>query len=194
MRPQSWRARSPNASRSADGRRAHAQLALDAADRLTSANVNAVAVDLGVSERHLRRVFREAVGVSPKAFAKLTRFHRALRAAREDASRELGEHRRRSRLLRPSASHRRVPRDRGRDAARVARGAARGSVARVTGCPQIPARRLAEQRNAIRATKANRTVLVRRDTATPQGDTFRELRCFEATGTGSATSQRLDGR
>jgi AraC-like DNA-binding protein len=69
----------------ADARRARAQLALDAADRLTSANVNAVAVDLGISERHLRRVFRETVGVSPKAFAKLTRFHRALRAAREDS-------------------------------------------------------------------------------------------------------------
>jgi AraC-like DNA-binding protein len=68
----------------ADGRRARAQLALDAADRLTSANVNAVAGDLGVSERHLRRVFRETVGVSPKAFAKLMRFRRALRAARED--------------------------------------------------------------------------------------------------------------
>jgi AraC-like DNA-binding protein len=61
-----------------------AQLASDAADRLTSANVNAVAVDLGMSERHLRRVFRETVGVSPKAFAKLTRFQRALRAARQD--------------------------------------------------------------------------------------------------------------
>jgi AraC-like DNA-binding protein len=69
----------------ANGRHAHAQLALAAADRLTSANVNAVAVDLGVSERHLRRVFRETVGVNPKAFAKLTRFHRALRAARDDA-------------------------------------------------------------------------------------------------------------
>jgi AraC-like DNA-binding protein len=67
-----------------DGRRARAQLALDAADRLTSANVNAVAVDLGVSERQLRRVFRETIGVSPKTFAKLTRFHRALRAVRED--------------------------------------------------------------------------------------------------------------
>ncbi|MFP2956402.1 helix-turn-helix domain-containing protein [Myxococcus sp. 1LA] len=66
------------------GRRARAQLALDAAERLTSANVNAVAVDIGVSERHLRRVFRETVGVSPKAFAKLVRFHRALRAALED--------------------------------------------------------------------------------------------------------------
>jgi AraC-like DNA-binding protein len=69
----------------AAGHHARAQLALAAADRLTSANVNAVAADLGVSERHLRRVFRETVGVSPKAFAKLTRFQRALRAAREDA-------------------------------------------------------------------------------------------------------------
>jgi AraC-like DNA-binding protein len=49
--------------------------------------VNAVASDLGVSARHLRRVFRETVGVSPKAFAKLARFNRALRAAREDARR-----------------------------------------------------------------------------------------------------------
>lgn len=65
-------------------RRARARLALDAADRLTSAGVGAVAADLGVSERHLRRVFRETVGVSPKAFARLARFHRALRAARED--------------------------------------------------------------------------------------------------------------
>jgi AraC-like DNA-binding protein len=62
-----------------------AQLALAAADRLSSANVNVVALDLGVSERHLRRVFGEIVGVSPKTFAKLTRFHRALRAAHDDA-------------------------------------------------------------------------------------------------------------
>lgn len=66
-----------------DGRRALPHLALAAATRLTSADVNVVAVDLGVSERHLRRVFREAVGVSPKAFSKLTRFRRALRAASE---------------------------------------------------------------------------------------------------------------
>lgn len=66
-------------------RPAHARLALAAADRLASANVNAVAADLGVSERHLRRVFRETVGLSPKTFAKLTRFHRALHLAREDA-------------------------------------------------------------------------------------------------------------
>ena len=46
--------------------------------------MNAVAADLGVSERHLRRVFREAIGLSPKAFTKLTRFHRARSAARQD--------------------------------------------------------------------------------------------------------------
>lgn len=67
------------------GRPARTQLALAAADRLASTGVNAVSVDLGVSERHLRRVFRDAVGLSPKAFAKLTRFHRALRAARENS-------------------------------------------------------------------------------------------------------------
>jgi AraC-like DNA-binding protein len=69
---------------SSDGRCSPAQLALDAAERLTDARVNAVATDLGVSERHLRRVFRETIGVSPKTFAKLARFHRALRAARGD--------------------------------------------------------------------------------------------------------------
>lgn len=64
---------------------ARAELALAAAARLTSANVRTVADELGVSERHLRRVFRATVGVSPKSFTKLTRFDRALRAAREDA-------------------------------------------------------------------------------------------------------------
>jgi AraC-like DNA-binding protein len=60
------------------------KVAFAAAERLVSATVSAVADDLGVSERHLRRVFRDAVGVSPKAFAKLARFHRALGAARTD--------------------------------------------------------------------------------------------------------------
>ncbi len=67
-----------------DARRARSPLALEAAERLASGDVNTVALDLGVSERHLRRVFREAIGMSPKAFAKLARFHRALRAARAD--------------------------------------------------------------------------------------------------------------
>lgn len=57
---------------------------LAAAERLESANVSTVADDLEVSERSLRRAFHHAVGMSPKAFAKLARFHRAVRAARED--------------------------------------------------------------------------------------------------------------
>jgi AraC-like DNA-binding protein len=79
-----WRARSEwFRARERRSRQSHWAERIDR-DRLTSANVSAVAVDLGVSERHLRRVFRETVGVSPKAFAKLKRFHRALRVARED--------------------------------------------------------------------------------------------------------------
>jgi AraC-like DNA-binding protein len=66
------------------GRRTQTQLVLDAADRLAKASVNAVASELGVSERHLRRVFRETIGVGPKTFAKVTRFRRAVRAAREE--------------------------------------------------------------------------------------------------------------
>lgn len=70
--------------RAAGGSHASGQLALAAADKLASA-VSTVAVDLGVSERHLRRLFRETVGVSPKTFAKLSRFHRALHAARRNS-------------------------------------------------------------------------------------------------------------
>ena len=62
-----------------------ARLALDAAGRLPQASVNAVAADLGVSERHLRRIFWETLGVSPKAFARLTRFRHAVSLAAADA-------------------------------------------------------------------------------------------------------------
>ena len=74
------------AAGSGNRRPARAQLAVAAAERLTrpSGSVYAVAAELGVSERHLRRVFRETVGVSPKAFARIARFQRALGAARED--------------------------------------------------------------------------------------------------------------
>lgn len=61
------------------------KLTRDAATLLTTSSVTAAAGDLGVSERHLRRVFRESVGLSPKEFAKLTRFHRALQAAKRGA-------------------------------------------------------------------------------------------------------------
>lgn len=64
---------------------AQTQLAREAAERLVFSNVREVSVYLGVSDRHLRRVFLEAVGVSPKAFAKLVRFRRAVRLAQQDA-------------------------------------------------------------------------------------------------------------
>jgi len=60
-------------------------LALEAAERLVGGKVSSVAASLGVSERHLRRVFREAIGMSPKQFARLARFRHALRAARENS-------------------------------------------------------------------------------------------------------------
>lgn len=61
---------------------AHTKLALEAATKLENRRVHDVANELGVSERNLRRVFHEEIGMSPKTFAKLSRFHRALRAAR----------------------------------------------------------------------------------------------------------------
>ncbi len=62
---------------------ANPRLALEAASRLARDSVDTVAADLGVSTRHLRRVFCEALGMGPKAFARLTRFHYALRDARQ---------------------------------------------------------------------------------------------------------------
>ena len=59
------------------------RLAQIAARRLESLTVASVAEDVGVSERHLRRVFREVVGLSPKEFSKLMRFERALNAAKD---------------------------------------------------------------------------------------------------------------
>lgn len=59
-----------------------ANIAVAAASRLAHASVADVADDLGVSERHLRRLFGDAVGMSPKAFSKLVRFRRAVHAAR----------------------------------------------------------------------------------------------------------------
>jgi AraC-like DNA-binding protein len=67
-----------------DARRTKPSLALKAAEKLVDTHVNTVAVDLGLSVRHLRRIFRDAFGLSPKAYAKLARFHRALDAARDD--------------------------------------------------------------------------------------------------------------
>jgi AraC-like DNA-binding protein len=58
------------------------RLVQSAARRLERCNVVSVADELGVSERHLRRVFGEVVGLSPKMFFKLVRFERALKTAK----------------------------------------------------------------------------------------------------------------
>jgi AraC-like DNA-binding protein len=52
-----------------------------ALDRLQNASLGQVARELGISERHLRRVLHDALGLSPKTYARLTRFARAVRAA-----------------------------------------------------------------------------------------------------------------
>jgi AraC-like DNA-binding protein len=66
------------------GRDAGEQLAVTAAPRLARARVGVVAAELGVSERHLRRVFQETVGLSPKTYARIARFHHAIRMVRRD--------------------------------------------------------------------------------------------------------------
>ena len=47
----------------------------------TETRVEAVAEQLGVTARHLRRAFLDAIGVGPKDFARTARLHRAIRAA-----------------------------------------------------------------------------------------------------------------
>lgn len=67
-------------------RSSYVQIALTAASRLNRASVSAVAEELGLSERHLRRVFRTSLGLSPKKFAQLARFRRAVERARQQTS------------------------------------------------------------------------------------------------------------
>lgn len=45
--------------------------------------IEALAAELHASQRNLRRVFHEVVGMTPKAYARIVRFQHALRAARE---------------------------------------------------------------------------------------------------------------
>ena len=60
----------------------HVRLVRRAAEHLTTQRVHDVAAALEVSERTLRRLFVARVGLSPKTFSKLARFHRALHEAR----------------------------------------------------------------------------------------------------------------
>ncbi|WP_186169720.1 helix-turn-helix domain-containing protein [Burkholderia gladioli] len=62
----------------------HSLLVREAAKKLPGANVCEVAARLGISERHLRRMFIETVGMSPNVFSRLMRFSRATDLARAD--------------------------------------------------------------------------------------------------------------
>ncbi|WP_241758319.1 helix-turn-helix domain-containing protein [Myxococcus landrumensis] len=52
--------------------------------------VDALAKDLGVSDRQLRRAFEDVVGLGPKAYARVVRLQRALRASRRVATPDWG--------------------------------------------------------------------------------------------------------
>jgi AraC-like DNA-binding protein len=53
--------------------------------------VSAVAQELGISERQLRRRFHATVGYGPKTLARVLRFQRMLAIARQRSSRDLGQ-------------------------------------------------------------------------------------------------------
>lgn len=54
-------------------------------------SVSAIAEELGVSERQLRRRFHATVGYGPKTLARVLRFQRMLAIARQRSSRDLGQ-------------------------------------------------------------------------------------------------------
>ncbi|HEY1100845.1 MAG TPA: AraC family transcriptional regulator [Myxococcota bacterium] len=66
---------------------AQAALVRTASRLLRTQSVAAVAAAVGVGERQLRRVFDDVVGVGPKTVARLQRFRRAVRTAREQDDR-----------------------------------------------------------------------------------------------------------
>lgn len=68
--------RLPRVSESASARLARRAVQLLERDET---RVESVAARLGVTARHLRRVFVEAVGIGPKEFARTVRLQRALR-------------------------------------------------------------------------------------------------------------------
>jgi AraC-like DNA-binding protein len=63
---------------------------LEHPDRMDAAvSVEELSGVVGLSERHFRRAFTEAVGMSPKAYARVMRLHRALRAPGDWSQRAL---------------------------------------------------------------------------------------------------------
>jgi AraC-like DNA-binding protein len=70
------------------------QLVAVAVARLRSTHptpVSAIAEELGISERQLRRRFHATVGYGPKTLARVLRFQRMLAIARQQPSRDLGQ-------------------------------------------------------------------------------------------------------
>lgn len=57
-----------------------------ALEQLQHASLGQVARELGISERHLRRVLHDTLGLSPKTYARLPRFAQAVRAAQSAAT------------------------------------------------------------------------------------------------------------
>jgi AraC-like DNA-binding protein len=69
----------------------HVRLAIGAIQRQRGAgSVDDMAVLTGLSRRHLERRFQEVVGLSPKRFARITRFQHALRIFEQGASGQRG--------------------------------------------------------------------------------------------------------
>lgn len=66
----------------------HRELVRAATELLLHEPVNLVAEQLGTSERHFRRIFREMVGVSPKVYARLRRFRSAVSLAQQTSQPE----------------------------------------------------------------------------------------------------------
>jgi len=64
-------------------RKAHPDLVAEAAGLLTNANVAATAHRLHISERRLRTLFVDRIGLSPKHFARIDRVRTVLAAARD---------------------------------------------------------------------------------------------------------------
>jgi len=77
---------SAHAARNTSARAASPLLQV-ALEQLQTSSVTQAARSLGVSERQLRRILHEALGIGPKTFSRLMRFEHAVRAAQ--AAREI---------------------------------------------------------------------------------------------------------
>jgi AraC-like DNA-binding protein len=58
---------------------------LTAFERSNRTTVRQIARDIGLSQRHVIEVFKKGVGLTPKLYSRMRRFHRAFAVAQEDA-------------------------------------------------------------------------------------------------------------